>query len=67
MGGCADPCGREALSDASRIAELRMGDLVIKVRPGSKVRVQQLKHEFLFGTAIPNQLARLPTRGVLGI
>lgn len=41
----------------SRIAELRMGELVIKARPGAKVRVQQLKHEFLFGTAIPNQLA----------
>ncbi len=41
----------------ARIEELRMGDLVIKTRRGSKVRIQQVKHEFLFGTAIPNQLA----------
>ncbi len=41
----------------SRIEQLRMGDLIVKARPGSKVKIEQVKHEFLFGTAIPNQLA----------
>ena len=41
----------------SRIAEIRMGDLIVKTRPGAKVRIKQVRHEFLFGTAIPNSLA----------
>lgn len=41
----------------ARIAEIRMGDLIIKTRPGAEVKVQQVRHEFLFGTAIPNSLA----------
>jgi endo-1,4-beta-xylanase len=41
----------------SRIAEIRMGDIIIKTRPGADVKVRQQRHEFLFGTAIPDSLA----------
>jgi len=41
----------------ARIAEIRMGDIVIKTKPGADIKVQQLRHEFLFGTAVPDQLA----------
>ncbi len=40
-----------------RISEIRMGDLIVKTKPGANVRIEQIKHEFLFGTAIPNELA----------
>lgn len=42
---------------ASRIAEIRMGDITVKTAPGADVKIQQVRHEFLFGTAITNQLA----------
>lgn len=42
---------------AARIAENRMGELLIKAKPGQTVTIEQLRHEFLFGTAIPNHLA----------
>ncbi|HEY5807329.1 MAG TPA: endo-1,4-beta-xylanase [Povalibacter sp.] len=41
----------------ARIAQLRMGALIIKAPPGAKVKIEQQRHEFLFGTAIPNSLA----------
>jgi len=41
----------------ARIAEIRMGDIVVKTKPGADVKVQQVRHEFLFGTAITNHLA----------
>ena len=41
----------------SRIAEIRMGDIIVKTKSGADVNVQQVRHEFLFGTAITNQLA----------
>jgi len=41
----------------ARIAEIRMGDIIVKTDPGSDVQVQQVRHEFLFGTAINNKLA----------
>jgi endo-1,4-beta-xylanase len=41
----------------ARIAEIRMGDIVVKTKPGADVKVQQVRHEFLFGTAIANSLA----------
>ncbi len=41
----------------ARIAEIRMGEIIIKTRPGADVKIQQVRHEFLFGTAIPNSLA----------
>jgi len=40
----------------ARISELRKGTLIIKTKPGVEVKIQQLRHEFLFGTAIANQL-----------
>jgi GH35 family endo-1,4-beta-xylanase len=33
-----------------------MGDIVVKTKPGADVKIQQTRHEFLFGTAIPNSL-----------
>lgn len=41
----------------ARIAEIRMGDIIVKTKPGADVNVQQVRHEFLFGTAITNNLA----------
>ena len=38
------------------IQKLRMGTLVIKTNPGAKVKVQQLEHEFMFGTAISSRI-----------
>jgi endo-1,4-beta-xylanase len=40
-----------------RIREIRTGDILIKTKPGAEVKVQQVRHEFLFGTAITNALA----------
>lgn len=40
----------------ARIAELRMGDIIVKTKPGAAVEVQQTRHEFLFGTAVANQV-----------
>ncbi|UCE08614.1 MAG: endo-1,4-beta-xylanase, partial [bacterium] len=40
----------------TRIAEIRMGDIIVKTKPDAEVKIQQVRHEFLFGTAIPNQL-----------
>ncbi|HLN20596.1 MAG TPA: endo-1,4-beta-xylanase [Bacteroidales bacterium] len=39
------------------IAKYRKGQLVIKAKKGSQVKVEQLRHEFWFGAAIPNSLA----------
>jgi len=36
-----------------------MGDLIVKTSPGAEVKVQQVRHEFLFGTAITNHLAEI--------
>ncbi len=41
----------------ARIAEIRMGDITVRTKPGADIKVQQVRHEFLFGTAITNQLA----------
>jgi len=41
----------------ARIAEIRMGDIIVKTKPGSAVKVRQVRHEFSFGTAITNRLA----------
>lgn len=40
----------------ARIAEIRMGDIIVKTDPNADVQVQQVRHEFLFGTAINNRL-----------
>jgi endo-1,4-beta-xylanase len=39
------------------IARNRKGELIIKSKPGDKVMVEQLSHEFWFGCAISNGLA----------
>jgi endo-1,4-beta-xylanase len=45
----------------TRIAEIRMGDIIVKTKPGADVNIQQVRHEFLFGTAITNHLAENDT------
>lgn len=40
-----------------RIRRLRMGTLAVLTRPGADVEVRQVRHEFLFGTAVTNALA----------
>jgi endo-1,4-beta-xylanase len=39
------------------IAKYRKGELIVKAKRGSKVTVEQVRHEFWFGCAIPNSLA----------
>ena len=39
------------------IAKNRKGELIIKAKTGSQVIIEQLRHEFWFGCAIPNSLA----------
>lgn len=41
----------------ARIAEIRMGDIIVKTKPSADVNVRQVRHEFLFGAAIPDSLA----------
>jgi endo-1,4-beta-xylanase len=48
---------------ASRIGRHRMGELVVKTSPGAQVKVEQLRHEFWFGTAVSNSIARTRGRG----
>ncbi|NQU86604.1 MAG: endo-1,4-beta-xylanase [Mariniphaga sp.] len=45
-----------------RIEEIRMGDLIIHTQPGATVKIEQTRHEFLFGTAIPDELAESAPR-----
>lgn len=40
-----------------RIEEIRKGTITIKAKPGAEIKIQQKRHEFLFGTAITNALA----------
>jgi len=48
----------------ARIAKIRMGDMIVKTSPGADVKVQQVRHEFLFGTAITNHLAENDTNAM---
>jgi endo-1,4-beta-xylanase len=50
----------------ARIRKLRMGRLLVKTRPGADVEVRQLRHEFLFGTAVPDELAEKAPRAMSG-
>jgi len=54
--GAADKLKPEAIE--ARIREHRMGELVIKTKPGAEVKVEQLRHECWFGTAISNSMAQ---------
>jgi len=38
------------------IAKIRKGEITVKAKSGSTVKVEQLKHAFWFGCAIPNSL-----------
>lgn len=40
----------------ARIAQMRMGDIVVTTKPGAEVEIEQLRHKFLFGTAVANQV-----------
>ncbi len=40
-----------------RIAEIRKGNIVVNTKPGAEVRIEQVRHEFLFGAAITDNLA----------
>lgn len=50
-----DRITEEAIQE--RIEQHRMGEIIIRTKPGAEVRIEQTRHEFLFGTAIPNHLA----------
>jgi endo-1,4-beta-xylanase len=39
------------------ITKYRKGEVVVKAKPGDKVSVEQISHEFWFGCAIPNALS----------
>ena len=54
-----DDVSAELIPEAinARIAQYRMGDIIIETKPGAEVKIEQIRHEFLFGTAIPNSLA----------
>lgn len=39
------------------IAKYRKGQLIVQAKQGSQVTVEQMRHEFWFGCAIPNSLA----------
>ncbi|MBL7153019.1 MAG: endo-1,4-beta-xylanase [Phycisphaerae bacterium] len=54
VGSVSDKLTPEAIE--ARIREHRMGELVIKTKPGAEVRVEQLRHELWFGTAVSNSL-----------
>ena len=41
----------------ARIEEIRMGDIIVKTKRGADIKIEQVRHEFLFGTAIPSGLA----------
>jgi endo-1,4-beta-xylanase len=51
----ADKLAPEAVRE--RIRTLRQGVLTVKAAPGAPVTVEQTRHEFPFGTAVPDELA----------
>jgi GH35 family endo-1,4-beta-xylanase len=50
----------------ARITEIRMGDIIVKTKPGSNVNIRQTRHEFPFGTAITNSLAETDEDALTG-
>ncbi|MBN1392807.1 MAG: endo-1,4-beta-xylanase [Sedimentisphaerales bacterium] len=50
----------------ARIAEIRMGDIIVKTKPGSVVKIRQTRHEFQFGTAVTNRLAETDVDALKG-
>jgi endo-1,4-beta-xylanase len=51
------PAGFSPSAIETRIRKLRMGRITVRTKPGAGVSVRQQRHEFLFGTAIPDSLA----------
>jgi len=51
--GVSDELRAEAIK--ARIREHRMGELLVKARPGAEVHVEQLRHEFWFGAALSSR------------
>jgi GH35 family endo-1,4-beta-xylanase len=52
MCAAAPAVAADTLDEA--IAKNRMGSLVVHAKPGAKVSVEQLRHEFWFGATLPN-------------
>ncbi|MFZ0280617.1 MAG: endo-1,4-beta-xylanase, partial [Bacteroidales bacterium] len=52
----SDVSGQDKFINES-IAKYRKGELIVNARPGDKVNIEQLRHEFWFGCAIANSLA----------
>ena len=54
-----DNVSKEITEEAmnQRISEIRKGKIIINTAPGAEVKVEQIKHEFLFGAAITDNLA----------
>lgn len=50
--GCASLTAQEVDALNASIRQNRMGTLVITAKPGSKVQIEQTRHEFWFGAAI---------------
>ena len=48
--------GAQDSSIDNSIARCRKGEIIVKAKPGAKVSVEQLKHEFWFGCAISNYM-----------
>jgi endo-1,4-beta-xylanase len=48
--GVSDELRPEAIE--ARIRQNRMGELIVEAKPGARVRVEQLRHEFWFGAAL---------------
>jgi endo-1,4-beta-xylanase len=48
------------------IARYRVGELIVKAKPGDRIDIEQLRHEFWFGAAIANGMVSgsLPERDV---
>lgn len=61
----ADAVAAEKLTPEAieaRIREHRMGELVVRTRPGAEVKVEQQRHAFWFGTAISNSMVQGSSR-----
>ncbi len=50
----------------ARIAEVRMGDIIVKTKPGSDIKIRQIRHDFQFGTAITNRLVETDEDALTG-
>ncbi len=54
LAGLPFGCAAQKSEMEQSIDSNRKGELVIKAKPGAKVQVEQVAHEFWFGCAIPN-------------